>query len=261
MIIKPILIPVFYLFFLSVLSAQTPTSLKYEAMSFGLNEILTNINADYFAFENPIRRITDTINTDNTIHDTTKLEFYNLETYEPYFMTMKEVRALKSVPPTPKEVAERQRELDLWDFKGKLGKKVVLVTSYPIKGQKDELKNYKPFNKYHPVSKTQKKLARAVSKLDSIFTDAQQLSSEKYLFVQNTKENVEQYKYAIVAYFYLSDVVFNKNKTECAFFYGLHYYIGDEKHGRGATGFGGVTYYKKENNVWRNTRGDGFWQE
>jgi hypothetical protein len=237
--LKKTLILLSLLLLLSKLSAQNNAALKYEAVSFSINNIISRLEPDYFNFKKPILINPDTTLSDNfNLNDTTTMEIYDIETYELRRIKIKDIRTSL---PTPEETEKSRKEWELWDFKEKLGKKVVLVTSYPIKDQKERLKGYQPF-KHRAATKTQQKLATALSKVDAVFWDTKRLSSENYLFIENTKENQAQYKYAIVAYIHLSDMVFNKEKTECAIFVSVHYKISETRSDSGATGFGGVMY-------------------
>jgi hypothetical protein len=178
--LKKTLILFSLLLLLSKLSAQNNAALKYEAVSFSINKTLLRIKPDYFKFEKPIPMPS----LDYDADDTTIFVAYN-ENYEEITMNGKEYKAFTS---TPEKIAQAKKDAELWDFKEKLGKKVVLITSYPIKDQKERLKGYQPF-KHSPTTKTQQKLARALSKVDAVFWDTKRLSSENYLFIENTKEN------------------------------------------------------------------------
>jgi hypothetical protein len=230
---------VIILLFLTInLNAQLDESPKYEVISYLINHYLTNIKCDYFypnKPEKPAVSITDTI-----------IQF-DAETYEEIIISP-ENYPIKFLP---KYQLEYEKEAISWENKEKLDKKVVIVAG-----------NYKHNDILEFDSEDSKGfeiLLKTLVKANLTNCEVSKITNNTEYFLSNSSEEENQrLKYSIVAYFWFSDVILNKEKTKAVVDFGVRYMSKSDK---SPYRYGGILCLIKEEKGWEFIKRLSSWEE
>jgi hypothetical protein len=228
-----------FLLFLTVnLNAQPDENPKYEVISYMINHFLTNNKCDYFYPKKPEKpdvSITDTI-----------IQF-DAETYEEIIISP-ENYPIKFLP---KYQLEYEKEAILWENKENLDEKVVIIAG-----------NYKhsdspDFDSMDSIGFED--LIKTLINANLINCDVSKITNNTEYFLSNSSEEENQLlKYSIVAYFWFSDVILNKEKTKAVVDFGFHFMNESDKF---PYGFGGILCLTQDEKGWEVIKGLSSWEE
>ncbi|HMG15658.1 MAG TPA: hypothetical protein VK590_09435 [Saprospiraceae bacterium] len=207
-----------------------------------IDDILSDNELDYFKNKKPIEPIRE-------IQDSSfPLIIFDPETYE-------ETKISKNVYNTiyfPKSNKEYNKGLKLWNLKEKIGKRIIIVSSFG-KSDLKQVKN-RNYNMYPEI----KKLLYKFRKSGIFHYKAKKISiNNEYLLLNRTNTNLNNFKYSITGYFWFSDVILSKQKDEAIVLTGTHY----NKRNDGIWGWGVLYHLRKDKLNWKIVKTEGIWEE
>ncbi len=228
------------------LIAQTEENSKYEIVSLIVNDYFSKIECDYFYSEKPVKptkMYPDTVST---------ITIIDVETYETVNISRKDYDSIY----LPKKILEYEKEIELWEIKEKLNKKVILLSGF-----------YKPFHERFKRSDLSdiaefKGLIKNLNNRDSVTWEISKIKNESDYLLSNSNEiNGNISKYSVVGYVTISDVITNKERTKAVVYFGIHYMIGKKRSDSGITGFGTLLCLFKAEKGWKIYKSYGLWEE